>query len=299
MSGIRQSLFAFFSRLASSTLGRLFHRAVVTLSAMLFFCPVILRTGSSPAVKLPRYTYTGVSTLLDDENGNWRIKFLTSGTLEFEKDAFLDVFVAGGGGGGYGIANDGGGGGGGGYTNKSAYQIIADTPFDIIIGAGGGANADGGTSSAFGCSAIGGKKGTSTAGGAGGSGGGGGSGQSGYSYSGGNGGSNGSSGSNGTRGGSYLGGAGQGTTTAEFHEPTATLYGAGGGGAQVYGASGTGGTGGATGGGNGRGSNYTVATVGVPNSGGGGGGTVAASDLGGGGKAGGSGIVIIRNQRAS
>ena len=50
---------------------------------------------------VPLYTYTGTSILIDDGNGNWRIKFLTSGTLRFAKNpGQLDVFCVGGGGAG-------------------------------------------------------------------------------------------------------------------------------------------------------------------------------------------------------
>ena len=50
---------------------------------------------------MPEYTYTGNASLIDDGGGNWRIKFLTSGTLTFTKlgnaKGGLDVFLVGGG----------------------------------------------------------------------------------------------------------------------------------------------------------------------------------------------------------
>lgn len=58
----------------------------------------------------PVYSYSGSATLIDDGSYNYRIKFLTSGTLNFShlgKFNSIDVFCVGGGGGG----NQGGGGG--------------------------------------------------------------------------------------------------------------------------------------------------------------------------------------------
>lgn len=72
------------------------------------------------------YTYTGNSVYVDDGNGKWRIKFLTSGTFTPTKNVKVDIFAVGGGGSGAGdgssvsgtrgsngSANRGGGGGGG------------------------------------------------------------------------------------------------------------------------------------------------------------------------------------------
>ena len=66
---------------------------------------------------MPVYTYTGNHQMLDDGNGHWRIKFLSSGVLEWlSPDTEIDVFLVGGGGaGGIGGKNMCGGGGGG-YT---------------------------------------------------------------------------------------------------------------------------------------------------------------------------------------
>ena len=40
---------------------------------------------------LPEFTYTGVSQLFDDGTGNWRIKFLTSGTLTPLSNLTVDI----------------------------------------------------------------------------------------------------------------------------------------------------------------------------------------------------------------
>ena len=71
---------------------------------------MIMRRGGGAGSGLPKFTYTGTYTLLDDGHGNWRIKCKTSGTLTFtDRDQTLDVFMVGGGGG----APYGGGAGGG------------------------------------------------------------------------------------------------------------------------------------------------------------------------------------------
>ena len=247
----------------------------------------------------PTYTYTGSSQLIDDGNGNWRIKFLTSGTLTFTNLGTgvngIDVFLVGGGGGGRTGSQsvNGAGGGGGGYTTtKKGHTVSAGSSYNIVIGAGGATNSNGGTSSAFGFSAAGGKYGSPGSsnfgvevaiGGNGGSGGGGGTSHQGY---GGNGGSNGSNGSNGTGGN---GGTGQGTTTREFGESDGTLYAGGG--------AGTEGKAGAGGGGvynNTNNSDKYYVANGTANTGGGGGGGAFNFIKGG---TGGSGIVVIRNTR--
>ena len=62
---------------------------------------LMVRRGATPGNPLPTYAYTGSHTLLDDGDGNWRIKFLTSGTLTFLKNpGSMDLFLVGGGGGG-------------------------------------------------------------------------------------------------------------------------------------------------------------------------------------------------------
>lgn len=227
---------------------------------------------------IPNFTYSGSYEIIDDGNGDWRVKLKTSGKLRFSSlgkgNGNIDVFLVGAGGGGGG---DYGAGGGGGYT-KTAAGIAVKTATDYTITIGAGVNGgDGGTTSAFNQTAEGGKKGDPTNGGIGGSGGGGGA-SSTTGQRGGNGGSNGGNG-----GAGYgSGGKGQGTSTREFYpidnNTGATLYAGGGGGYQ--------GNGGAGGGGG-------SATNGTNNTGGGGGGVKSGASS----KAGGSGIVVIRNKR--
>ena len=224
---------------------------------------------------IPSFTYDGDYEIVDDDDNeitssadNWKIRFLTSGTLKFTTlngaaDG-IDVFCVGGGGNGstwtahtrsYVAA---GGGGGGGYTTtKKGVTVTANTTtYKIVVGGAGG------TSSGFNVSASGGKSGDATSGGNGGSGGG----------SWGNAGA--SDGANATSGGK-----GQGTTTREFAESGATLYAGGGGGGSEAGGAGGGGAGGNNG------------QSGTANTGGGGGGGKDSKGSGG------SGIVIIRNAR--
>lgn len=233
---------------------------------------------SIPLNTIPEFTYTGDYEIVNDSDepitvsqDNWKIRFLTSGTLTFTNlngaEGGIDVFLVGGGGNGETIR--GARGGGGGYTKTvKGVSIAIATPYTVTIGASSG------TSSAFGASANG------ASGANGGSGGGGGGSSSGTP---GNGGSN---GGNGTAGNVSGGGTGQGTTTREFGESTGKLYSGGGGGSAANaGAAGdsTAGAGAAFGG---------AAKNGVANTGGGGG--AAYSGTAG---AGGSGIVIIRNVR--
>lgn len=245
-------------------------------------------TVKYPLNTLPTFTYDGTYEIVDDEDtaidnstGNWKIRFLTSGTLNFTElngaaDG-IDVFVVGGGAGGDR------GGGGGGYTGIATVTPEVGVDYPIVVGAGGGKHADGGSSSAFGFSVEGGKTPTATyAGGNGGSGGG-------AYYGDGSGGAGGSDGSDGVST-KNPGGTGQGTTTREFHESGATLYAGGGGGGTPSGR--TPGSGGAGGGAAGTAGNYgTGNSATTPNTGGGGGGGAN------GGGYGASGIVIIRNAR--
>ena len=243
----------------------------------------------------PTYTYTGSSTLIDDGSGNWRIKFLTSGTLTFTNlgtaSSGIDVFLVGGGGG----AGPHGGGGGGGYTaTYKSITVATSQSYAIVVGAGGagvkGDNVpgDGGTSSAFSKSAAGGKAGgrlvSSAYGGAGGSGGGASCAKLGLADT-----SGVVGGSNGSDGGStshWSGGKGQRTTTREFGESSGTLYSGGGGGYC--------GTGGSGGGGSAATVMNTNGVSGTTNTGGGGGAGKGSNISGG---SGGSGIVVIRNHR--
>ena len=109
---------------------------------------------------LPEYTYTGAAQLIDDGGGNWRIKFLSSGTLIPKKKLTIDVFCVGGGGSGGNNGTSvsvyqGAGGGGGGYTTTvKQIQLAANEAIDVTVGAGGAQNTatgggngnDGGTS---------------------------------------------------------------------------------------------------------------------------------------------------------
>ena len=262
------------------------------------------------------FQYSGNASFIDDGEGNWRIKFLSSGTLTVAQDVFVDIFAVGGGGNGaegYNYASNvsgcSGSGGGGGYTSTMKnIKLSKGAEYTVTVGAATGASSiiKVGESIAV-CEAAGGNSGKRSGfdgatGGDGGSGGGPGV----YSASSAKGspGSDGSDGSDTVYSGvtKSAGGKGQGTTTREFGEDTGDLYGGGGGGgfggnqASVPGAAGGGG-GGAT--------KTTAAENGAENTGGGGGGGgyVSTSTTGvtthhkAGGK-GGSGIVIIRNFRA-
>ncbi|MEA4869828.1 MAG: hypothetical protein VB062_04215 [Christensenella sp.] len=275
----------------------LMRRVLFALSAMLFLCPVILRSGGAMSRRPPEFTYTGTYALLDDGDGNWRIRFFTSGMLTMTKRAAtIDIFCVGGGGsGGRGANTNYGSGGGGGYTTLLNGLVLASgVGYTVFIGAGGtnltasGAGNRGGTSSL----ALEGSVLTQAEGGYGGIY----NGTPTYPY--GAGGSGGSTlstdgGSNGST--PSVGGQGQGTTTREFHEGTGALYSGGGAGCAYnttrrFGGAGGGGNGGVT-------STSTPPTAGTPNTGGGGG--AYGAGLMSGSTAGGSGIVVIRNHRAA
>lgn len=253
---------------------------------------------------VPEFTYTGTYENVDDNDnpisspttwkGNWKIRFLTSGTLRFTNlrgYTSIDVFLVGGGGGAAGSTYGRGVGGGGGYTSTALHVAVEiNVDYQIEVGAGGvgGANTvtNGGTSSAFDSYAaggIGGVRGGKPDGGSGG-----GRGTNVISAGAGKGGSDGSDGGKSDEG---AGGTGQGTTTREFGDTNGKLYSGGGGGASTQG--GPGGNGGEGGGGNGYGTNH-AASDGAANTGGGAGAGPQGSANG---KHGGSGIVIIRNAR--
>lgn len=172
---------------------------------------------------IPEFTYSGTCEVVEDDDtiisdianykGNWKIRFLTSGTLSFSnlygaKDG-IDVFLVGGGGGG---ASSGAikAGAGGGYTTTSTATVSVGPDYTIEVGAGGARGSGGNATTAFGLTANGGSVGGNN-GGAGGSGGGGR-----YRV----GGSDGASGSGTSE---YLAGAGQGSTTREFGGYTNTV----------------------------------------------------------------------------
>lgn len=240
-------------------------------------------------VTLPEFTYSGTYKLLDDDeneltttDGDWNIVFLTSGVARFTKlngaANGIDVFVLGGGGNGGELYlttaggkpyYSGGGGGGGGYrTNTFDVEIVANTPYEIVVGGGGGGN-----SSAFSVSANGGGNGGSSK----------------------SGGEGGDGGSRGGKGGEVSDNAQNGEDgMCAFLKDTGYRYGGGGGGgagfdgaAYVRGEDGEGGKdGGAEGG-----------ESAEANTGGGGGGCDVYDDGLDSTGTGGSGIVIIRNKR--
>lgn len=177
----------------------------------------------------------GTYQVLDDGGGNWRIKFLSSGTFTPLRDMVIDVFLVGAGGGGAGA------GAGAGYTNTTKSVVLAaGTSYSIEIGSGGtpgesySSGTAGGNTSAFSATANGGFGGGGT-----------------LSPSGGNGGSGGGAkdanggidGANGSSAGDYKGGTGQGTTTREFGESTGDLYASGGSGVSSGAAAGADNTG--------------------------------------------------------
>lgn len=260
--------------------------------------------STTPTFKVPvagtDFSYTGAYQILDDANGNWRIKLLTSGTFKFLKSFPVDLFLVGGGAGGaYGSKGDNsltcyGRGGCGGYTKTIRNKTFAiNSDINVIIGIGGGAGQGSGGASIFGSTSYQANGGTYEQGGSGG----------------GNGrGAAGSDGADGNPNTTELGssyanaktyGKGQGTTTREFGEPTGDLYSGGGGGCN----SGAPGSGGGGAGGvrsdNGRQSSGN-GTPGIANTGGGGGAsgyhTYGSGSVGTPGS-GGSGIIIIRNKR--
>lgn len=242
----------------------------------------------------PTYTYTGEASYVDEGDGNWHLKLLTSGNLTFTNlgnAKELEVFLVGGGAGG---TNSGGGGGnlcpggGGGYVNNGAFAPQKNIAYAAVIGAGAGSGADGtgGTTTIFELTANGG------AGVNGGSGGGAGSPSSGGTGgdTGGAGGTNGGNGNPSAYGGGGWG-TGAGVTTIPWGDETKYgRYAGGGGGGGGY--EDYGGAGGSGGGGKGGNSNSN-GTAGSVNTGGGGGG----GGYGGNGGAGGSGIILIRNKR--
>ena len=255
---------------------------------------------SIPLSTIPEFTYTGDYEIVNDSDepitvseGNWKIRFLTSGTLTFTNlngaaDG-IDLFLVGGGGGACGT-DSGAGGGGGGYTKTvRAVQVLAGVAYQIVVGAGGKPTKGGGTSSAFNESVEGGKSNSTTTANGGDGGSGGGARGDGSMGVGGRGGSDGSDGFRG-KGNSVTVGKGQKTTTREFGESANKLYSGGGAGGSTGGAAAV--AGGAGGGGNGGADDGvdTAATPGETNTGGGGGGGYKPA-------AGGSGIVIARNAR--
>lgn len=252
--------------------------------------------------KIPEFTYTGDYEIVNDQDeviteskDNWKIRFLTSGELQFSElrgaEQGIDVFLVGGGGGGALASEEynSGGGGGGGYTKTVKKKQVDLNKYSLTIGAGGGLGAKGGATQAFEAEALGGFAGlrcatcaTGTQNSNGGSGGGAKYGQAG--------------GSDGRSSQEWDGknGTGQGTTTREFGEPGGKLYAGGGGSGHYWNAPGNTRKGGEGGGADGAASDSKPATNAKSNTGGGGGG---GSNRVGNGSSGGSGIIVIRNAR--
>lgn len=212
-----------------------YHFAVFAVSNSGKYKPPVVKTYM-PEI-WPKYTYTGNSKLIKDSEDDWRIKFTTSGKLTWlSKTMKIDIFGVGGGGGGGGsasILNSYGGGGGGGYTKTvKPIEITTGQEINVVIGAGGRASSQGGTTT-FGSilSVNGGQPGGTSSpegnprggtGGNGGSGGGGAGGLENYAGKPGSDGQNGGDGS--TNAGTIPGGKGQGTTTREFGERNGPLH---------------------------------------------------------------------------
>ena len=289
------------------------------------------------SARVPSFTYTGSSQIVDDNDniisnpstyiGNWKIRFLTSGTLTFSNSTGLgsgiDIFVVGGGGtgarGGEYIMQSRGGGGGGGGAAITVIKFPAATgnSYSIVIGGNQSNSSFGLSGTAYFTALAGGTPEAPS-----------------YTSSGGHvapvgtGGAGRLSGQTSYYGASNVivqtGGAGNGSAgNYEFNGSSGKRYGAGGspgtgGVAQSSGGySSTPGSGGADGGGKGgagcsyvnQGRGYSTyggydGTAGTANTGSGGGGgggycgySSTSTGTFGWGAAGGSGIVIIRNTR--
>ena len=77
----------------------------------------------------------GTYQVLDNGGGNWRIKFLSSGTFTPLKNMVIDAFLVGAGGGKGSVRC---GGGGAGYTTTvRSITLAANTAYQITIGAAG------------------------------------------------------------------------------------------------------------------------------------------------------------------
>lgn len=274
------------------------------------YCKVTNKAGSvnsrtatlTVQTSKPAFSYSGAYSLIQDSTYQWRLKFLTSGVVNFSHlgcfASGIDVFCVGGGGCGYL-----GGGAGGRTTTSRGVGISAGMNYTITVGAGGlstynypsssnpsSSGASGGYTHAFGVTADGGGGGSDGYAGSGGSGGGAwANSEDGYPGNGGSDGGSGGSASGATKYGQP--GSGQGYTTREFGESGGTLYAGGGGGGNYDPDHGHYGYGGAGGGGDGYPSSGTC--TGATNTGGGGGGGWGNGH----GYDGGSGIVVIRDRR--
>jgi len=183
------------------------------------------------------FMYTGKCTVIDDGNGNWRVRLLSNGDVTVSEDSIVDIFLVGGGGGGAngtGSASSGCGAGGGGYTtNVKNITLSSSEIYSVTIGTGGGGGCATGSSVTSASSgnpskfvtpqttyqAAGGIKGSGKNGGNGGNGGGGFVGYRTSNFCGYPSSWDGIKYGNSFTEGSY-GGTGQGTTTCEFGEGT-------------------------------------------------------------------------------
>ena len=135
---------------------------------------IVVTTDYSTAISfstIPEFTYTGDYEIVNDSDepitvsqGNWKIRFLTSGTLTFTNlngaEGGIDVFLVGGGGnsGTGGELTDGGSGGGAYNVKNYNVQVNTNTTYPITVGAGSG------KTSAFGYTAKAGETGKSNLG---------------------------------------------------------------------------------------------------------------------------------------
>ena len=262
----------------------------------------MISAANNAASSFPEFTYTGTYELIDDgkaEDGktqNWRIKFLTSGVLNFQKvGGSIDVFIVGaGGGGGPMYSNNSSCGGGGGYTKTYKGVVVSkNSDINIVIGAGVSAGTGGTTEFSFNQTVLQAQGGTQGGVGGGSRGGSGGSGGGGRGET--NSGAGGSDGADGkTANNPGYGGYGQGSTTREFGDIDGTLYSGGGGGGAM--SAGAGSSGGSGGGGRGGSDANQKAENGATNTGGGGGGPGKSGQSN---TSGGSGIIVIRNNRVT
>ncbi len=107
------------------------------------------------------FTYSTNYEVIDDGTGNWRIKFLSTGSLSIKKNTTVDIFAVGGGGGGGGVncntnSTVGAGGGGGGYVNTvSNTSLTNSSSYQVTIGSGGSGGTGNNTGSTGGTSSFG------------------------------------------------------------------------------------------------------------------------------------------------
>ncbi len=233
------------------------------------------RMGLNSIVRFKIPEFSGTYAVSGDKKKGYMV-CKTSGTLTFDTQCVVDIFVIGGGASGGGKPNAGGlgpGGGASGYMLTKKQITVAPGSYSVTIGAGAAENSKQ-TPQEGGQTGI-------TIGG--------------VTVS--------ADGGSGITNGSFAGGAENNDTTGSrngypgtesnkraFDDASFPAYGGGGGGSAVYsnGYRGTGGAAGTPGGGRGAG-NDGSRTAGVANTGGGGGGACWAT-----GAAGGSGVLIVR-----